>query len=459
MASLIPDTGSLSTNTTGAMQNYLNTVRSTNDALEKPTDILNTHIKNMLDQRRIEEDMALKRSADARAQTELGMQQAERDRINKERTATNEAIQAVVNPNQYGAGKMATEQKAIQQSLANLSPEERAVAEQQIKANYDPMASQKGWLDVATNAQGVDVGRMLDIKNRDYEVKAKTPGTPEYIAAQNAQFDLYKKEQAIAHQNRMGEIGAQTASQMNLLKVGWDAPREMVDPTNGKTYYVKPSEADKFPSNLIAKDVYSTQVTNARELQKQEYERTKNEQKLALEGKEKVAKTLGGLGNQDSVLSAIGGVNSIAKNYGVDLTDTDINTAMESTVNASRFDFGKPDVDTDLMRQRLASIIATKSKKPLEEVLGKIEGKNTSTLIPNVSPTTTTSNNKEPFSLFGVTAPTEYNALQNSSNYGIDPKVSAAKAKYDLLPEYVKKDVSLGMYMDRPSSYEYLLKK
>ena len=147
MASLIPDTGSLSTNTTGAMQNYLSTVRSTNDALEKPTDILNTHIKNMLDQRRIEEDMALKRSADARAQTELGMQQAERDRINKERTATNEAIQAVVNPNQYGAGKMATEQKAIQQSLANLNPEERAVAEQQIKYEYWRCVPSANWSD------------------------------------------------------------------------------------------------------------------------------------------------------------------------------------------------------------------------------------------------------------------------------------------------------------------------
>lgn len=458
MASLIPDTGSLSTNTTGAMQNYLNTVRSTNDALEKPTDILNTHIKNMLDQRRIEEDMALKRSADARAQTELGMQQAERDRINKERTATNEAIQAVVNPNQYGAGKMATEQSAIQQSLANLSPEERVVAEQQIKANYDPMASQKGWLDVATNAQGVDVGRMLDIKNRDYEVKAKTPGTPEYIAAQNAQFDLYKKEQDVTSANRMREIAAQNAGSIKILEMQQNAPIHVVDKDTGASYTVRPSEMGKNP-NWIFADTFNSLTQRQNELQKQEYERTKNEQKLALEGKEKVAKTLGGLGNQDSVLSAIGGVNSIAKNYGVDLTDTDINTAMESTVNASRFDFGKPDVDTDLMRQRLASIIATKSKKPLEEVLGKIEGKNTSTLIPNVSPTTTTSNNKEPFSLFGVTAPTEYNALQNSSNYGIDPKVSAAKAKYDLLPEYVKKDVSLGMYMDKPSSYEYLLKK
>jgi len=458
MASLIPDTGTINTSTTGAMQNYLATVRNTNEAIEKPADILNTHIKNMLDQRRIEEDMALKRNADVRAQTELGMQQAERDRINKERIATNEALQAVVNPNQYGAGKMATEQKAIQQSLANLNPEERVVAEQQIKANYDPMASQKGWLDVATNAPGVDIGRMLDIKNRDYEVKAKTPGTPEYIAAQNAQFELYKKEQAIAHQNRMGEIGAQTASQMNLLKAGWDAPREMVDPTSGKTYYIKPSEFGNYSPNLIAKDVYSTQLTNARELQKQEYERTKNEQKLALEGKEKVAKTLGGLGNQDTVLSTIGGINSLAKNYGIDLTDADINTAMESAIDASRFDFGKPDVNTDLMRQKLASTIASKSKKPLEEILMKLEGKNTSSTVTNNGVTNSTESS-QPFSLFGITAPTEHNALQHSSNYGIDAKVSAAKAKYDLLPEYIKKDVSLGQYMDKPSSYEYLLKK
>lgn len=456
--SLIPDVGNISANTTGAMQNYLSAVKDYGSSTEKPADTLNTYIKNMLDQKRIEEDMALKRSAESRAQTELGMQQAERDRINNERIATNNALQAIINPKAYGADKMAGEQKAIQASLANLSPEERVIAEQQIKANYDPFASEKGWLDNAINAKGVDVGKVFDAKNKDYEMKAKTPGTPEYIAAQNAAFDLYEKEQKLAHGFRMGEIGAQNANAIKLMQTGWDAPREMVDTTNGKTYYVKPSESDKYPSTLVAKDVYSTQVTNSRELQKQEYEKLKNEQKVATENKEKLAKTMGSLGNQDVIMSTVGNINSIAKSYGVDLTDVDINTSIEGSINGSRLDLGKPDAYPDLVRQKLASTIAAKSKKPLEEVLKKIEGKEEST---STSPSSGSSSSSEskPFSLFGITAPTEYNAVQNSSNYGIDPKVAAAKAKYDLLPEYIKKDVSLSKYMDRPSSYDYLLKK
>ena len=379
MASLIPDTGSLSANTTGAMQNYLGTVKATNDALEKPTDILNTYMKNMLDQKRIEEDMALRRKADVRAETELGMQQAERDRVNQERTATNNALQAVVNPTKYGANKMAGEQAAIQQTLASMSPEDRVVAEQQIKANYDPMASQKGWLDAAINATGVDIGRVLDVKNKDYEVKAKTPGTPEYIAAQNAQFDMYKKEQDLAHGFRMSEIGAQNANAMNLLKAGWDAPKEVVDSKTGKAYFLKPSEMvdDKHSGiNFVDKSTYASQLSSALAEEKYQNEKKLAEEKIVREGKTALATTKGSIGNPDTVTAVTGDINSIADDYGVKLTDMDINNAMVAAKNGNVWtDRGKPDVDTDLFRSILASTIASQSKKPLEEVLKKIEGK------------------------------------------------------------------------------------
>lgn len=130
---------------------------------------------------------------------ELGFRQrAEQrdiDKINKENQkdlATNEAMRAVLDPKGYQQNKMAGEQKAIQASLANLSPEERVIAEQQIKANYDPFASEKGWLDLAQSAKGVDIGKVFDAKYRQYEIAAKTSGTPEYEAAKKAELDLYK---------------------------------------------------------------------------------------------------------------------------------------------------------------------------------------------------------------------------------------------------------------------------
>jgi ribonucleotide reductase alpha subunit len=43
----------------------------------------------------------------------------------------------------------------------------------------------------------VDVGKVLDTKSRQYEIAAKTPGTPEYIAAKKAELDLYKTKAGI----------------------------------------------------------------------------------------------------------------------------------------------------------------------------------------------------------------------------------------------------------------------
>ena len=288
---------------------------------------------------------------------------------------TNEALRAMLNPTEYTGSKIAEEQQSIQNSLANLSPQDRAIAEQQLKVGYSPENSGKDWLNYATNATGVDRGRLLDVKNKDYEVKAKTPGTPEYIAAEQARMNLFKQEQAISHANRLGEIGAQNAGQMGYLRAQQDAPREMVDPTSGKAYYVKPSEADKYPSNLIAKDTLATFLTNTREQAKIEQDKRRYEQDKILKGKEALATSVSVLGNQDSTLSTIGDMNDLASKMGVTLTDADMSNAIKATTNGSGWtDRGKPDVDTSLLRDRLMQVISAQSKKPLDEILKRYEG-------------------------------------------------------------------------------------
>ena len=337
-----------------------------------------TERNRILDTQRIN----MENSKLAMAAKEMDMQQAERDRINRERTVTNEALQSVINPNKYGAAKVAVEQQAIQESLASLNPADRLVAEQQLKAGYKPETSKQGWLDYAPTVAGVDVGKLFEAKNRDYEMKAKTPGTPEYVAAEQARMNMYKQEQAIAHSNRLGEIGAQNAGQMAYLRAQQDAPREMVDPTSGKAYYVKPSEVGNYPSNLIAKDTLSAFLTNTREQAKIEQDRKKYDQDRILKGKEALAESVSVLGNQDSTLSAIGDMNKLASDMGVTLTDADMSNAIKATTNGSGWtDRGKPDVDTSLLRDRLMQVISTQSKKPLEDVLKKYEGKDATTTI------------------------------------------------------------------------------
>lgn len=288
---------------------------------------------------------------------------------------TNEALRASINPTEYASNKIAVEQKAIQDSLANLSPQDRAVAEQQLKAGYSSEASGRDWINTAKSASGVDTGRLLEAKNRDYEIKAKTPGTPEYIAAEQARMNLFKQEQAISHANRMGEIGAQNAGQMGYLRAQQDAPREMVDPTSGKAYFVKPSEMANYPSNLIAKDTLSSFLTNSREQAKIEQDIRKYDQEKILKGKENLAEAMSGLGNQDSTLVTVSDMNKLAKDFGVTLTDADLSNSIKATTNGGWGDVGKPDVNTSLLRDRLMQVISTQSKKPLEEVLKKSEGK------------------------------------------------------------------------------------
>lgn len=125
--------------------------------------------------------------------------------------ATNDALSAVLNPNQFTASKVSAERTAIEDSLRNLSPTDRAIAQQQLANNYNSVASGKGWADAALANNKADIGSVMSAKANDYALKAKTPGTLEYNAALKAEQDNYKWEQGIAHSNRMAEIGASKA--------------------------------------------------------------------------------------------------------------------------------------------------------------------------------------------------------------------------------------------------------
>lgn len=323
----------------------------------------------------------------ARYENELGFRQrAEQrdiDRIAKENQkelATNEAMRAVLDPKGYQASKIAAEQGAIQQSLANLSPEERAVAEQQVKTNYTPEASGKQWLDVAQGAKGADIGKMFDAKSRQYEVAAKTPGTPEYIAAENAKMDLFKREQAIAHGNRMAEIGAQAAASRRLAELGWDKPQAFVDPKTGDVKIFKPSERDKFAEYTTTPEVYGDKLRDLREREEKTREFAIKKGETENKYKGQLAQNIANYDAESKgvILKGITSANDIIAEYNKTAAkpaDKLTNADFDSLVSKSkgRSIVGRDDIDTDAFEASLAGEISAKTGKPVEEILRRLK--------------------------------------------------------------------------------------
>lgn len=123
-----------------------------------------------------------------------------------EKSATNEAVSALLDPKKYQAGKIAGEQNAIEQSLSALSPAERVIAEQQIKANYNPAASGAGWLSSTMSNADADQSKLLSTQNSLLNMRLNDPNSEEYKAKQAADWAEYTKKQNYAQ-------GLQTAAE------------------------------------------------------------------------------------------------------------------------------------------------------------------------------------------------------------------------------------------------------
>lgn len=333
--------------------------------------------KTTEDKRRFELQSARADSQEKRAIGEEKRAIDAYERNIREKSATNDALRAVIDPNGYKASKMADEQKAVEESYKLMSPEEVAA----VKAQYDPSVSGKGWVDTASSAQGVDVGRVLDTKSKQYEIAAKTPGTPEYVAAENAKMDLFKREQAISHGNRMAEIGAQTGAQLKYLEATQNAPQKMVNPTTGEAKYVRPSEIDKFPGYMDA-STYSATLTDKRDREEKEKEFRRKISETTNKAKGDLAETLQSYDDEsrNAVITSTSDANSVIQEFNKGsgkniqgLSNADINALVKRS-KGMNLPFTRSDLNTDLFRQSLASEISQKTGKPYEEILNRLEG-------------------------------------------------------------------------------------
>lgn len=225
MASLIPDIGSISINTTGAMQNYMNAVNNTNEALQKPGSFINAFIKDNEEQKRLKQEMDLRIASNQRAEAELGLKQRaeERDiaKIAEERAktlATNNALAVMENPNVVTSlntsASDATSQNALSMyNNANadgvVTPQEQALLDSTYQKDLtrdvltSGSADQKSLFDARQAVQKLKMQEAENQANADYRAKALA----QQAQSSNLQARMYNDQRKdIEDQNRVAAL-------------------------------------------------------------------------------------------------------------------------------------------------------------------------------------------------------------------------------------------------------------
>ena len=160
-------------------------------------------LENEIKQAQIEEDKR-------RYATELGFKQRHEQRLVDElgrEQATREAVLANLNPERFKAAKLGEIDTAIAQGMANLSPQERAEAEAQVKANWDRTGSGNFALGLARDSTLADPSKVLSAQKSRLDIALSDPNSAEYKALREAELDMHSKK-----------LGATSASNFNLFK-------------------------------------------------------------------------------------------------------------------------------------------------------------------------------------------------------------------------------------------------
>lgn len=125
--------------------------------------------KDITEQERLrqQEKDAYQRSRDVIADERYDEQQlktdAEKNRLIGKEINTANAMQAIYNPDEYKSLRMSAEKKAIQDTLANATPEDRLQMQQELKG-YDPVASGQQWVGSALSQSNVDSSKLADLR-------------------------------------------------------------------------------------------------------------------------------------------------------------------------------------------------------------------------------------------------------------------------------------------------------
>ena len=167
-------------------------------------------LDNAMQQAKMEEDRR-------RYETELGFKQRQEGRVVDELNraqATREAIQAQLNPEMYRNAKLTEVDNAIRQSLNNLSPQDRAIAEQEVARNYNRNASGNYVLDSARANVLADPTTVLGAQANQLNLRLKDPNSAEFKAAQQAEWDAARRKMDYSHGLDIAKINMQERKQI-----------------------------------------------------------------------------------------------------------------------------------------------------------------------------------------------------------------------------------------------------
>ena len=140
---------------------------SLSERLMKYGSILNQNALDEAKQKRLDEQDAYQKQRDARSDANYEADKKERlddkNRLLQKDYNTANAMSAIENKDAYIAGRMSSEQKAIQDTLNNATPEERLQMQQELKG-YDQKASGQQWANTALSQSNVDSKDITNLK-------------------------------------------------------------------------------------------------------------------------------------------------------------------------------------------------------------------------------------------------------------------------------------------------------
>lgn len=134
------------------------------------------------DEYKINRDMI----ADERYNADKKLQADEKARLLNKEYNTGRAALALTDPESLKKEAMAGEQKAIEQTLASATPEERLKIQQELKG-YNPKESAQGWIDTALVQSNVDANMISNLKRDIVKQKADEAYKQDSLALQREQ--------------------------------------------------------------------------------------------------------------------------------------------------------------------------------------------------------------------------------------------------------------------------------
>lgn len=191
----------------------------------------------------------------------------EKNRLIGKEINTANAMQAIYNPDEYKSLRMSSEQKAIQDTLANATPEDRLQMQQELKG-YDPKSSSQQWVDTAIGQSNVDSSKLADLRINMDKQSADEKYRQDSIALQREQNAI--SAGARADQRRLDE------RKLTLEENKLNAPKkeDIKAAETRKGLYARYKELEMKPDSTLTneqlEDVLKEKINESKDIKKEQ---------------------------------------------------------------------------------------------------------------------------------------------------------------------------------------------